>query len=84
MDYERFDENEMTEKTSGINRQDSAEITPSEVVSTSAGGHMQDVKIQVDSKEGAETLKIYDIEKKTQFEYTDDPGDREIPKSGIE
>lgn len=86
MDYEKFgEENEMTEKSGGVQRQDSAEITPSEVVSTSSSGQISDTKINIDKKEGGNSsLKIYDIEKKSDVQYVEDPGAKDVPKSGIE
>ena len=78
MDYERFGGDE---EAGGVNRQNSAEIAPSEVVSASAKGNIEDVTLKVDEKPG---LTIFDIEKKSDLDYVEDPGNRELPKTVME
>lgn len=80
MDYEKFDGDDEVK----IDRQNSAELAPSEVVSTSAKGSIDDFQIQVDEKPGTSTLKIYDTEKNSDLTYTEDPGSREVPRTVIE
>ncbi|KAL4230685.1 Phosphatidylinositol 3 [Mactra antiquata] len=72
MDYEKFDDNST-----------SAQISPSENISASSSGVIDDVQIQVD-KEKESGLTIYNNETQNDLEYVDDPGSREVPRSGIE
>ncbi|XP_053400347.1 phosphatidylinositol 3,4,5-trisphosphate 3-phosphatase TPTE2-like [Mercenaria mercenaria] len=83
MDYERFEASGEEDHADSVNRQNSAEISPSEVVSASAKGSIDDVQIQVDEKPGASTLQIYDIENKSDLQYVEDPGSKEVPKTGM-
>lgn len=81
MDYQQFDGKD---EEDNLQRQNSAELTLSEVVSTSAKGSIDDVQIQVDEKPGASSLKIYDTENNSDLKYIEDPGSKELPKTGME
>jgi hypothetical protein len=83
MNYEKFGGGD-EEEVDGFKRQNSAEIAPSEVVSASAKGSIDDVQLKVDEKPGASNLTIYDIEKNSDLQYVEDPGSREDPTTVIQ